>query len=773
MGGPLSGIRVVDVCQLAVGPWGASLLGQLGADVIKIEEPNGDPIRRLLPEQEGVGTYFTAVNQNKRNISLNLKDPEHIAIALALVERADVFVENFRPGAMERLGLGYEAVRQINPQIVYVSSSGFGNRGPRRMEGSADGYARSFTGFDMSNGPVGHPGERFRAKGHIDHTCSAFVTQAVMAGLVARTRFGIGQKVETSMMQATMVYQTSLIAQYFANGQQPPALGSATANLVPHQGFKASDGYVAVGPNTNEQWRALCTAVGHPQLADDARFRTNRDRVLHRDALIPIIEGAIAGRSVQAWVDALTAVGVPCGPFMTFADLWASEQVQAIRGIVTNKHPWGETKVGGTPWQFSATPVEVTRAPGLDEHHAEIVAMIADTPPRREKLAAERPLPKLGPLEGIRIVELAQGVAGPMTAMQLSDLGAEVTKVEPPAGDWSRTLGPPMQGDEGPVFVQLNRNKRGVTLDVETEEGRAALRGLLADADVFISDLLPADAERLGLDYASLKAKHSKLIHCSMTPFGEVGPMRNRPGGEIVLQAMADIWRYLGSLDQPPGRLAADASAGAAAIFAVQGVLAAVHHRELTGEGQNVQVSDLAALMAIGTQLHAAQSDDSLRGGWHLSAPTDPPVYDLPSSTLGVDFGFMARNEGGWERFCERINVPGELANDPRYNTGVAQVLNWDAFVQAFEPYTIKHTAIELKQIIEDVGGVGVICNTYDTLFADPQVEALEMLRSAEHPTLGQVKMLGLPWILDRTPGSIRSAAPVLGQHTVAVLGKE
>ena len=764
---------MLDVCQLAVGPWGASLLGQLGADVIKIEDPRGDPIRNLLPEMGGVGTYYTAVNQNKRNIALNLKDPDHLAVALALAERADVFVENFRPGVMERLGLGYEALRALNPQIVYCSSSGFGNRGPRRMEGSADGYARSFTAFDASNGPVGRPGERFRAKGHIDHTCSAFVTQTVLAGLIARERFGIGQKVETSMMQATMVYQTSRIAEFFADGKSPPALGSATTNLVPHQAFLAADGYVAIGVNTEHQWRALCNAIGQPALADDERFRSNRARVQHRLTLLPVLEAALRSRTVAAWVDALSAAGVPCSPFLTFNDLWAHEQVQANRLIVATPHSWGEHKVGGTPWQFSGTPVEISRAPAMDEHRDEIIAMVSSTPPRREVLAPERALPVSGPLDGLRVVELAQGIAGPMAGMQLGDLGAEVTKVEPPGGDWSRGLGPPFVHGESPVFLALNRNKRGAVLDIESAEPRAALLALLAQADVFISDLLPAEAVRLGLDASTLRRAFPRLVHASLTPFGEQGPMRDRAGGEIVLQAMGDIWRYLGALDQPPERLAADASAGACAVFAVQGVLAALCHREQSGEGQTVQVSELGSLMAIETQLHAAQSNDTLRGGWHLSAPTDPPQYDLQSSDLGIDFGFMARNADGFGRFCEALGVPEHIASDTRFNSGLGQTLNWDAFVEAFEPYTRPHTAAALKQMIEDAGGVCVVCNTYETLIHDPQVAALDMIQTIGHPTAGQVKMLGLPWNLERTPGSIRCAAPLLGQHTAEVLGKE
>jgi len=258
MVGPLAGIRVLDVCQLAVGPWATALLGQLGAEVIKVEEPKGDPIRTLQPYMNGVGTYYTAVNLNKKNIALDLKDPAGLQVARDLAERSDVFVQNFRPGVMERLGLGYAALRATNPGIIYCSASGYGLRGPRSTEGCTDGYVRSFTGFDSINGPPNGRPERFRNRGHIDHISSAVVLQAILAALYARERLGAGQQVDVSMMQATMLYQTSRIAEYFATGTGPKPMGSATTNLVPHQAFPARDGYIAVGCNMQAEWQALC-----------------------------------------------------------------------------------------------------------------------------------------------------------------------------------------------------------------------------------------------------------------------------------------------------------------------------------------------------------------------------------------------------------------------------------------------------------------------------------------------------------------------------------
>ncbi|MYE45875.1 MAG: hypothetical protein F4X25_03825, partial [Chloroflexi bacterium] len=196
---------------------------------------------------------------------------------------------------------------------------------------------------------------------------------------------------------------------------------------------------------------------------------------------------------------------------------------------------------------------------------------------------------------------------------------------------------------------------------------------------------------------------------------------------------------------------------------------AAAGARARGGGGQKVEVSELGSLLAIETQLNAAQSDDSLEGGWHLSAPTDPPEYDLYGSDLQVDIGFV-RDQTGWLRFCERIGVPEDVATDPRWATTLDRTLNAEALGEVFEPYTRKYRAAELKEIIEECGGIAVVCNDYDSLFEDPQMVEYEMLRYIEHPTLGRIATLGFAWNLDETPASLRRPPPLLDEHTDEVL---
>jgi len=510
-----------------------------------------------------------------------------------------------------------------------------------------------------------------------------------------------------------------------------------------------------------------------PGLVLDPRFADNAARVINRNALIEILQGVFVQRTTAEWQLLLEPLRVPCGPFLTFQELSSHEQIRANEMVVEVEHAWGRVKVPGVPWRFSATPAAIAPAPDKDEHRADVLEIARQELSPRRANAHETSVG--GPLAGLVVVELAQGLAAPLAAMQLGDLGAEVIKVEPPAGDWSRQLGPPFMDahdghrPESPVFLSLNRNKRSVVLDRDDDADRLVLRDLIGRADIFITDLLPNEATVRGLGFEAVADGDPELIYCSVTPYGERGPLANSPSGEIVLQAMGDIWRYLGVLGQPPLRLGADAAAMAGGIFAVHGVLAALMHRERGNGGQKVEVSQLGALLALQTQLIAAQSDASLSGGWHLSAPTEPPEYAVKTKDLPIDFGFNGRAAGGWERYCRAIGLPERYLHDPRFATGFDRTINRDALVPLLEPLLAGKTAVEVRELVEGFGGLAVVGNTYETLFEDPQVQAMEMLAEIEHPTLGCIRTLGLPWGLEKSPGAIRLHPPMLGQHTDAL----
>jgi len=373
----LEGIRVFDLTIAAVGPWATKLLGALGADVIKVEAPGGDRLSHAVPPMiKGNSVLYISANHNKRMIELDLKKEADRAIALKIIEKSDVFVQNMRPGAVERLGLGYEVVAKVNPRMIYVAASAYGRNGPMAGEAGIDPTVQSFCGWCGITGPDHGRGEMFRHLAHLDLTTATTITQAVLQALIARERTGRGQLIEIEMLTAAMALQTTRLAEYFATGEQPTPLGSAAATTAPHQAFECEDQrYLAVGVEHDEQWPGFCRALKLDDLISDPRFATNPLRVKHRGELIPILAERFKTKPAAWWTICLNKEKVPNGPFLTFEELRHHPQVLANGHIVEIDTPhWGRMHVDGLPWKFERTPAGPIRAGGKPgEHTAEVL----------------------------------------------------------------------------------------------------------------------------------------------------------------------------------------------------------------------------------------------------------------------------------------------------------------------------------------------------------------------------------------------------------------
>ena len=391
MPGPLAGIRVFDLTHAAAGPWAAMLLGALGADVIKVESPGGDLIRLVPPAQKGLSVVYTHSNLNKRGIVLDLKQHEHQAVARKLVALADVLVENMRPGAAERLGLGYEDVSKVNPRIIYGSVTAWGRSGPMSAMGGVDSSVQAFCGWTSINGVPDRPGEIFRHIAHIDLTTSSFFLAAVLQALLLRERTGRGMRVDLAMLGCAMNLQLSRMAEFFATGTTPPRLGSACVTTVPHQAFLCGDrAWLAVGVLTDGQWQGLCRALGRGDLATDPRFSTNAGRVERREELVPELERAFASKPRSHWAQRLAREGVPNAPFLDFETLRHHAQVLENELIVAMDIPHqGRMLFGGLPWKFSGTPAALRPGPAPGQHTAEVLAEMS-APAGRAAAATRR-----------------------------------------------------------------------------------------------------------------------------------------------------------------------------------------------------------------------------------------------------------------------------------------------------------------------------------------------------------------------------------------------
>ena len=373
----LEGIRVFDLTIAAVGPWATKLLGALGADVIKVEAPGGDRLSHAVPPMiKGNSVLYISANHNKRMIELDLKKEADRAIALKIIEKSDVFVQNMRPGAVERLGLGYNVIAKLNPRMIYVAASAYGRIGPMAGEAGIDPTVQSFCGWCGITGPEHGRGEMFRHLAHLDITTATTITQAVLQALIARERTGRGQLIEIEMLTAAMALQTTRLAEYFATGEQPAPLGSAAATTAPHQAFECEDHrYLAVGVERDEQWPGFCRALKLAELITDSRFATNPLRVTHRAELIAILAERFKTKPAAWWTIRLNKEKVPNGPFLTFEELRHHPQVLANGHIVEIDTPyWGRMYVDGVPWKFERTPAGPIRAGGKPgEHTADVL----------------------------------------------------------------------------------------------------------------------------------------------------------------------------------------------------------------------------------------------------------------------------------------------------------------------------------------------------------------------------------------------------------------
>ncbi len=371
--GPLDGITVLDLTRVLSGPYCTMLLGDLGARVIKLEQPGrGDDTRAWGPPfVNGESAYFLSINRNKESLTLDLKQPAARPILESLFARADVLVENFRPGTMERLGLSYDALIARYPRLIYCSISGFGQTGPRRAEPGYDAVIQGEAGLMSITGD--RDGPPFRLGVAIaDIVSGMFAAQGVTAALVARTRTQRGQRVDIGMLDATAALLTYQAGIYFATGTTPGRMGNRHPTIVPYETFHASDGDFVVAVGNDEQFRRFCGIIDAGPLASDERFATNRDRVINYDQLRPVLAERLRTRTRLEWVRELKAAGVPCGSVREVAEVLADPQLDAREMIETIEHvSAGAIRLLGVPIKLSDTPGSVRRPPPALGQHTE------------------------------------------------------------------------------------------------------------------------------------------------------------------------------------------------------------------------------------------------------------------------------------------------------------------------------------------------------------------------------------------------------------------
>lgn len=371
--GPLADIKVLDLSRVLTGPYCSMMLADMGAEVIKVELPGrGDDTRQWGPPYLGTESYYyLSINRNKKSLTLNLKDPRGRQIALELARRADVVIENFRPGTMEDLGLGYETLRQVNPRLIFASITGFGPDGPYRDMVAYDLILQGMGGLMGITGEKDGPPVRIGVA-IADIGAGMWAAYGILAALHAREKTGLGQKVETSLLEGQVAWMTYMAHYYFATGKNPERLGSAHPSIVPYQAFRVKDGYINIAVGNDSFWLKFVRALGLDELGNNPRFATNPQRVQHRQELLALLEEVLSQKGAQEWLEILGKAGVPAGPIYSMAELFADPQVQHRGMVLDVPHPTlGMVRLTGIPVKLSATPGEIHAAPPLLGQHTE------------------------------------------------------------------------------------------------------------------------------------------------------------------------------------------------------------------------------------------------------------------------------------------------------------------------------------------------------------------------------------------------------------------
>ena len=363
----LSDVVVIDLSRVLAGPYCTMMLGDMGATVIKIEQPGkGDDTRHFGPPYvAGESAYYLGLNRNKRSITLDFNNPEHEKRLFELVSTATVLVENFRPGMLERQGLGYETLRAMNPGLIYCSISGYGHDGPYAMRPGYDFVAQAESGIMSVTGEV--EGEPQRVGSPVaDVSAGLYACMSILAALHVREKTGKGQHIDISLLEAAVSLLSNVSSNYLISGEEAERYGNGHPNIVPYQAFHTQDGYIVVSCGNDRLYQTLCHLLGREDLATDTRFATNPQRVRNREELVPILQEQFLQRETGDWLTALRAAGIPCGPINTVSQVFSDPHLQARGFIWECEHPTaGTIKLSGSPIRLSETPTRLYKAPPL------------------------------------------------------------------------------------------------------------------------------------------------------------------------------------------------------------------------------------------------------------------------------------------------------------------------------------------------------------------------------------------------------------------------
>lgn len=790
MEGPLSGIRVLDLSQYVAGPYCGRLLAGFGADVIKIEPPEGDPIRHWGPFRPGEddpngGVFHLYLDQGKRSVVLDLDRPEDQARLRDLVATADILIESFRPGRLAEIGFGYEDLESEFPGLLYLSITPFGQDGPY-----ADYHAWEITTYALgglmyiTGEPDREPLKNGGYPGQYGAGQNAYV--AVLAALWERSISGIGQHIDVSVHEhvASLLEMTDMT--YIYGGEVHPRTGNgarAAWGIYP-----CADGFIGVVSGPLRRWANIAELMENPVLADVRYQRTGAQSELRDEIDAHMLPWLITHEKEDIYHRA-QALGLPFGYVSTPADFFKSEQIQ-YRGFFHElDHPVaGPLRNPSIAAHFTDGLWESRRAPLLGEHTEEV---LASPPPARSALARSKDTPpplrpgQQGPLTGIVVLDCSMVWAGPYCTKLLADLGATVIKVEAnrqldsvrgPAIPPPVPLAKYANDDPGEepwnrsgYFNKYNRNKLGMCMNILQPEGREVFMELAAIADVVIENFGGGVFERMGFGYEVLREVNEDLIFVSMPPSGNGGPEARYVGYGVAIEQLGGIVARTGYRgDDMPMKTGINYGDPIAGIHTAGYIMTALLHRERTGRGQYIDVSQRECTINwLGESVLEYQVTGE-NPAWmgnrdRFMAPSG--AYRCAGEDAWV--ALAVGSDAEWDGLCAAL---GREDLCKRYPTNQLRAQHHDEIDEAISAWTASLDADDAMRILQGHGVAAGVCAENRRVVHDPHLAARGFWPEVEHVSAGRHIVAGVAWQYSRTPGAVYAAAPALGQHTEYVL---
>lgn len=788
----LDGLRVLEIAEGISGPYCGKLMACMGANVIKVEPPNGDSSRGIgpfpndVPNPESSG-QFLYLNTGKKSVTLDTQSEPDRETLINMAIDADIIVENHAPGYMKSIGLGYSELAKLNPKLIMVSITPFGQTGPYSGYQGTDMVVHAFSGeMYLAGRPNREPLKKGGSLAEYHGGLNGYL--GALSIIQSRDFTGRGQLVDVSLIESATSVIGVAVKRWVYSESIDRRRGDE-GHPWPNGIWPTTDGYALAYSRPAIDWWSLFVKM----TADISEFANPEyTTAVGRANNVELLDGLF-----QAWVSERTkeevyhlaqAQGLPFGYLATASDLLASPQLKSRKYFVDVDHPEvGTLPYPGAPFAMSKTPFKVTRAPLLGEHNHEILTKYHSVQDDPTAVVPDESKQRL-PLEGVRVLDFSHIWAGPYCAHLLGDMGAEVIKIEsvsrydPERGP--AVLAPGARGRVYPNddpgdnpynragrFNAYNRNKLGLTLDLRSDDGKKYIRELISTSDVIVENFSVGVMDRLGIGYEECRKLRPDIVFIALPGFGSDGPESHYVSYGLTQEAMSGLSSVTGYPDEIPidtGVFYGDPTGG---LFGAVAVVTALRHRRLTGEGQRIDLAQREAFASILPELTFEYTMNNrivgTEGNRHATfAPYGCYRCEGDDSWIVIN----VTTDDQFKAFCTAIDSP-KLHQDARF-VDMATRKQHEAELNAIvEAWTSAQYSREAMNVLQSAGVPAGAVHTNQQLLEDPQYQARGFFESVEHPEAGTHPCIGMPWKLSETPVHVRKPAPCLGEHSEFILG--